>query len=615
MRKLFKKLEFGFSLVEVMLAVAIFSVFAIALFSLSLDTIKRDSNNELSIQGLAYAQEGIEATRNIRDRGYLLLTNGDHGLDLTLGVWSFVLAPENIDDFYDRTITISDVFRDEYGNIINEGGILDPDTKLVSSEVEWQEGMLPRSIVLESYLSNWRGDDWIQTTCAELDLGTFEDTEILEEAGPPEDNCSIKIAEIEVSSDFLETVNIGKHAMDVDVEGNYAYLGLESSSEGVAVVDISDKNNPFITDTLDVGDKGRYVRVDGNELYVGVKDDDEALTVVNITNPSNISIISTTELEDYGNQPAIDGDILFMAVDDDENSIVSFNINNPSSPQELDSIDLSDDAYVISLDGDYAYVGTDDDHRGFVVLDVSDPSNLEQVAYLNVGEEVNAIYIYGAIAYIGTEEDDESLHIIDISDPENPVDLGYLDIGGEIQDLTVVDDYLYAAVDRSHHGMAAIDISTPLVPTLSYSLDISGKGSGIDSDGSYVYVTTHSSNKGLVIVGTTEESMAISGNYSSIVFDTASSDTQYNFIEWDETEAPGGDVKIQLRTASSSAGIAGANWVGPDGTSETYYTDSRTEIALDPGRNGVRYLQFKAIIESDGVTSPLLSSIRINYTP
>lgn len=76
----------GFSLVEIMLAICIFAIFAVGITYLSLDTLNRDSKVVLNSEAMHYAQEGLEVVRNIRDRNFLSLTNGDHGLVLNNGV-------------------------------------------------------------------------------------------------------------------------------------------------------------------------------------------------------------------------------------------------------------------------------------------------------------------------------------------------------------------------------------------------------------------------------------------------------------------------------------------------------------------------------------------------
>jgi hypothetical protein len=240
---------------------------------------------------------------------------------------------------------------------------------------------------------------------------------------------------------------------------------------------------------------------------------------------------------------------------------------------------------------------------------------LHQMAAIDVGEEVNAIELLGNLAYVGTDEDDDSLQWVDISNPSAPNVLGSLDVGGEIADLVISGDYLYAAVDDQNQGLVVINISNPLAPYVSYQRDIEGKGTGIDVEGDYVYISTDTSNKGLVVVGTVVSGIQTTGTYTSVAFDTGSDTARYNFIEWEHTEVAGGSVELRIRTADSEAGLTTATWVGSDGTVNTSYENSRTEIVLDPNRSGQRYFQFQVVVESDGATTPTIESVRLNYTP
>ncbi|MFH1533752.1 MAG: prepilin-type N-terminal cleavage/methylation domain-containing protein [Nitrospirota bacterium] len=613
-----KKTQKGFMLVEVMLAMVIFAIFSIGVFYLSLDTVQRDLKVNLGTEALLYAQEGVEAVRNIRDKNFLLLTNGDKGLSLVAGSWEFIAAPEDIDGYYSRTITIEDIYRNDSGNIDTEGLNYDPDTKKITSEVSWmQKGVIPKSISLTSYLSNWTGDDWIETTCTDFNAGVFDSTVPDVATSPPEDNCNIILEAVEMGSEYFYFANFGHHGNDIIVEGNYAYLATEYSSKGLAVLNISDLGNITIASEVDIGNKGNRLTKSGNYVYMGTQNGALGLAVVDASDPNNAFLYFSWPLGGLGNQPTISGNNLYMTVNESGSGLQIFDVSAGQLPSPLltDSYDFDNEAYVAKINGNYAYVGLDDDSLGLRVMDISDPYDITEIAFLNVGEEVNAITITGAIAFIGTEDSNDSLQMVNISDPENPTIVTSLDVGGEIEDLVISGDYLYAAVDEQNAGLAAINISNPFSPYLVYNLDIEGKGAGIDADESYVYVATDTQNKGLVIIGTTVANIIESGTFTSQAFDTGSVDTRYNFIEWDHEEVPSASVKFQLRTADSAENIETATWVGSDGTNDTYYENPRTVITLDPGRTGVRYFQYKVFIDSDGITGPTVESVRVNFTP
>ncbi len=605
----------AFVILEIIIATTLFALLSVGAVYLALDTMQNDSKTQFDSEALLYAQEGLEAVRNMRDRDFASLTNGDHGLELVSGEWQFIAAPEDVDGFYSRTIIIEDVYRDEFGDIA-ETGDLDPEIKRVISEVTWLwKGFIDRPVTLTTYLSNWPSDDWVQTTCTEFDAGAYTDTETVSADSPPADNCTMQIATILEPSSFFSSANVGSHGEDVVVDGNYAYVAVSKTQKGFAVVDISDPLNPSVVAELNVGGKGRYVAKQGNYVYVGVNDFWDGLAVIDVSDPVNPSVTPGIFSIFAGNQPAPNGDYMFMGIERFFYSFISVSISDPENSYIVDWLNLWTNVRAVRVSGNYAYLGADNDWEGFRIVDISDPTDIDEIATLDVGEEVNAVEISGSVVYLGTEQSNDSLQVLNVSDPYNPVITTSIDVDGEIEDLVINGDKLYAAIDNVNAGLAVIDISNPLYPTLSYKLDVQGKAEGIATDGDYIYLAIDVNNSGLVIIGVGEEGITTSGTYTSDILDGGSEDVDYNFLDWDHIEVPGGAIKFQLRSANSTGNIASATWVGPDGTTGTYYETARTPIVLDPARTGQRYIQIQAFLESDGITTPVLESIRINYNP
>lgn len=604
----------GISLVEVLLSLGIFSIFSLGIFYVSVETLKKDVKIEGESEAILYAQEGLEAVTSMRDRNFLLLTNGDYGLALENNLWTFIPAPENIDNFYSRTITIEDVYRDANGNIAANGS-LDPNTKKITSEVEWLlRGLFPQSNTLVTYLTNWPGSNWIQTTCTEFENGTLNNMQNLATVAPPDDNCAIELDITETQSQTFYSSDIGDHGNDVAITNGYAYVANEKSSTGLTIVNISNPASMSILSNLDIGGKGRSVTFDGNYAYLGVEKSNAGLAIVNVTNPNSPTITSTLNVGDDGNGLAVSGNYLYMGTDQSSNSFKVINITNKSNPTITASLNFNDQVQSVTINGNYAYLGLEDDNNGFKIVNISTPTAPVVVSTLNVGEEVNSIAINGPYAFVGTEENDESLTVVDISNPNTPTIVETLDVGGEITDISVSGNYLYASIDEQNAGLAAVNISDPLNPYLVYNSDIDGKGTGVASDANFIYLSTDTGNEGLVVKGTTMNTTEVSGDYISEVFDTGSTTTRYNLIEWEHTETAGATVKLQIRTASSEVEIESATWVGADGTNGSFYENSRTEIITDPNASGLRYFQFKVLIDSDGNDSPTVESVTINYS-
>jgi len=601
-------------MIEILIAMVIFTIFASGIFYMGLNTLQRTVKIEVNNEALLYAEEGLEAGRNIRDRNYLDLVTGEYGLMMFLPASRPGPAPENIDDYYSRTITVENVYRDENGDIA-EIGTLDEEIKKITSEVSWTwKDILPMSVSLTTYLTNWRSDAWLQTTCAEFENGTFNDTDTQETPAPPDNNCAIQLLLVEELSLFFSSVDVGEHGNDIAVDENYAYLATAKNAEGLAIADITDRDRLCQRDQINIGGKGRYLTKDGNYAYIGVENSSKGLAIVDVTDPENPSLLKNYNLGAYGNQAAISGNYLFMGINKTTNSLAILDITNKSNPTAVTSIDFNAITNVIEISEDYAYIGTNHATQPFKVLDISNPASPTQIGSLNLGNEVKAIEIYGnTFAFVGTTS--STLKVLNISDPANPTLITSISTSGSIQDLAISENYLYATVNNNNPGVDVFNISNPLSPYLAYSADITGKGTGAYTDNEYVYMGVDVNNRGLVIMEALNPTYRPNGEYISDIFDTGSADTRYDFMDWESSEVVGGIVKLQIRTSSTEDNITSATWIGPDGTSATYYETPRTEITTSATKTGVRYFQFKIIATSNMVETPSIESVIVQYTP
>ena len=106
------------------------------------------------------------------------------------------------------------------------------------------------------------------------------------------------------------------------------------------------------------------------------------------------------------------------------------------------------------------------------------------------------------------------------------------------------------------------------------------------------------------------------GILTSSIFDTGTS-SNFNNIVWTPTDQPpqtGVDsVKFQLATSPDNTATTTWQYLGPDGTSGTYYTISNNNI--NSLHNGDRYFRYKVFLstEADNKT-PNVASIAVTYT-
>ena len=100
----------------------------------------------------------------------------------------------------------------------------------------------------------------------------------------------------------------------------------------------------------------------------------------------------------------------------------------------------------------------------------------------------------------------------------------------------------------------------------------------------------------------------IDGTFESSVHDCGG-DVVFGNISWDYHTLDSGIVKFQIATNTDGTTW---NFVGPDGTNDTYYEVSGT--ALWSGHNGDRFIKYKAYLMSGSMgMTPELRSVTISY--
>jgi len=145
----------GFSLVELVMAIAIFMIYAGGLTIAATGSHLTRLENAKFVQANFYFEEAWEAIKTIRNNNWSAITNGSHGLSSSGGSWTFSGGFDTYDGF-SRLVTVSDVRRGPSGDIVLSGGTVDPDTKLIAIEVTWSPVPTKNlSMNAQSYLTNY----------------------------------------------------------------------------------------------------------------------------------------------------------------------------------------------------------------------------------------------------------------------------------------------------------------------------------------------------------------------------------------------------------------------------------------------------------------------------
>lgn len=131
--------ETGSSLVEVILALALFSGMVLTYAGALAFAASATTNVGLRQRGLLLAEEGIEAARSLRENGFEALIAGTYGLSSGPGGWSLVASP------------------DQHGVLTRQIRIADADasTKTIESIVSSSQGRRPIEIILRTAVTDW----------------------------------------------------------------------------------------------------------------------------------------------------------------------------------------------------------------------------------------------------------------------------------------------------------------------------------------------------------------------------------------------------------------------------------------------------------------------------
>jgi prepilin-type N-terminal cleavage/methylation domain-containing protein len=139
----------GFSLLELMLAVAVFALGATVMISLLIDSNLSTRLSTEKTNSLFFAKEGIDATRTIRDNGdWADLTAGNHGLDNSSGDWIF----NGESDTIDSSLEVDD---NKYTRVVNIENV-STSTKNISVIITWNLANRPATTTIRTILTNWK---------------------------------------------------------------------------------------------------------------------------------------------------------------------------------------------------------------------------------------------------------------------------------------------------------------------------------------------------------------------------------------------------------------------------------------------------------------------------
>jgi Tfp pilus assembly protein PilV len=156
------KFKKGSGLVEILVAIFIFSIILGSLITISNTYLSNSGENLKIARGAYLAEEGIEALKTMRDKDWANVTALNTGTNYYLYfdtssstnyMWKATTTASVIDSIFKRTFTLSAVYRDSNGRI-QQSGTLDANTKLVSVSVSWPTKNATTTKSLSTYIAD-----------------------------------------------------------------------------------------------------------------------------------------------------------------------------------------------------------------------------------------------------------------------------------------------------------------------------------------------------------------------------------------------------------------------------------------------------------------------------
>jgi hypothetical protein len=283
---------------------------------------------------------------------------------------------------------------------------------------------------------------------------------------------------------YWSSLNLDAYASKIIIDGNLAYLTIESLGEGaVYIVDISDPRHPALLGSYDaIGDPATFWKVDST-LYVGGLtnygsfDRKGIFHLLDISNPANPTMLGSFELPQHstscvfavGNY-AYAGDFLFYMVD----------FSNAQAPNPLGYFDRTLSASDVWVRGDYAYVMSS---PALKILSFADPANPIIAGQYRIQGEPRSIYCKDNYAYLAC--DLAGLRILDITDSIQPALVGSYRGTEAVNDVEVAGNYAYLAED--FNGLTILNIQDPANPIVAGRWQSSYYIAKVQVSGDYVY--------------------------------------------------------------------------------------------------------------------------------
>lgn len=651
MNKRKKKLK-GFSLAELILAIAIFASASSMLVYLVIDSTRTLENIYTRASATQLVEEVYNSIVILKEDAWFNIArytgDGEKYIQFNSGTYEVLDGRGSREDmtYY---FTVDNVMRDTLRNIVTEGGTLDPHTRLITINVSWSDRLnTSHTVTSKIYMNDWNTNSIVYTLKGDFTQGTHDQTVAVELTDGElrlqkrfySDWCK---PELSLSTDLSEYDIPGSATpRSVYAQLGYAYLGTrgEATGEPFTKLTIEGVEPPIVSvEGYFSGYNVNDIFIKDNYAFLATTDDNKEVVIL------DTSSLPYTEVG-YFNGPGsddaytvfVDGNVGYVG---QMENIHSFNLSSYTGARtKIGSIRASSWLFAgvarvsqIKVLNGYLYAVLDWDWYELAIIMVNDPANMSITSQTSVNnQQVYDMYLSedGTRAYFGTSNSssEKEFFIIDTSSKSGTrpiiksIDIPSLTIRG----ISIVQEESkkYAIiVGTGGQEYQVYDITTETSPTKCGGMEIDSGIYDIDSirdsyTNAFSYIITGDISKEFKIIrggpgGGGEDGYAFynQGTYISAPYNSESPSSEYYIMAIKTVIPTATTIQIQVR-ASNNADMSGSTWIGPDGTESTYF-DVTGVYDLPIGIVG-QYFQYKVAYTSTSIeNSALLEELIINY--
>jgi Tfp pilus assembly protein PilV len=472
-----KKLEEGFSTIEMLIAFVILIVTLVSVVQVTFGNQSVAVDSQTSDEAIFLAQKYLEDARASRS----------HDDFLSIVSVSSTPIPNNIFTRQTKVLDIS------------------PCAKQVTSLITWQQSLRTLSTSMTTLLTDPTEAIALGSDCASspptggwnppelfasdtISPGKFDTVDVLQKIAylgsdvlphlyiadarnaylgqNKTDPMMVSFANnFNFDGNTIDEINDIDTYKDLSTGKVYAFTATASATAQFNVIDVTDIHNPVLvakrklagitaTDSTAWGWRTYYYN---KRLYITSRETaGPELHIFDVSDPANPTEIGSKELNTTVNDFTVREDIAYFANQSDLRELLVYDVSDPSLVLEIVGarIDLpgNQNGESVFLLGNKLYFGRQETSSGpeFYILDASDPRSaiggLPVVGQYNLNKDVTGIRVNSKFAFIASRDDSSGgFKVLDISNPLNiqPIYLTF-NFGNKLRDMDYGDDFVYA---------------------------------------------------------------------------------------------------------------------------------------------------------------------------